>query len=235
MNTKPISIVADHLIPVGKTSVYERYPRAVAKEIAQFKADLKAAKNVNGGKFDKNVIKFLQDNLTKLENTTKKVVTMITRYTDSKGAKYAEVLQKNGNATKRKLYKEEVQYMNDGKKIVTKTVHDKSDRLLAGQGFQDGVIKKSEEFYTKNGVKNGRRTTTQLASGYGGKTVEKELAKDGGELTKYNTARTVTDIAEDGKRLSRTTYEPGDVYGVRVPCNEKGIPQIEKDAFKHGW
>ena len=240
MNTKPISIVSKHLIPAGKTSVHERYSGKVAKEIAQFKSDIKQAKNAKEGEYDKDVLKFLQDGLANLQETAKKIVTTINRYTDSKGAKYVEIIKKDnssyGTGTPvRKMIKFEEESMKDGRKIVTKTIHDKSDHLLMGQGHQDGVIKKVEEFYTKDGVKVARRTTTQQASGYGGKIVEKELSKDGCELTKNNTARTITDFTEDGKRYSRRSYETGDIQGTKVLCNEKGIPQVETDAFKYGW
>ena len=240
MNTKPISIVSNHLIPAGKTRVYERYSGKVAKEIAQFKSDIEQAKNANEGEFDKDVLMFLQHGLANLQKTAKKIVTRINRYTDSKGAKYVEIIKKDnssyGTGTPvRKMIKLEEESMKDGRKIVTKTIHDKSDYLLMGQGRQDGVIKKVEEFYTKDGVKVGRRTTTQQASGYGGKTVEKELSKDGCELTKNNTGRTFTYFTEDGKRHSRISYETGDIQGTEVLCDKKGIPQVETDAFKYGW
>lgn len=240
MKTKTISIVADHLIPAGKTSVHECYSGEVAKEIAQFKSDIKRVKNVKEGEYHKDALGFLQDRLAELQKTAKKIVTTINRYTDSKGAKYVEIIKKDnssfGTGTPvRKMIKFEEESMKDGRKIVTKTIHDKSDLRLMGQGHQDGVIKKVEEFYTKDGVKVARRTTTQQASGYGGKTVHKELSKDGCELTKNNTARTITHFTEGGKRFKRTSYEPGDIQGIEVLCNEKGIPQVETDAIKYGW
>lgn len=110
-----------------------------------------------------------------------------------------------------------------------------SDSVLWGEGNQDGVITKVEEFYTKEGVKVGRRTTTQQVSGHTGKGIEKEVSKDGCELSTYNTAKTVTHFTKDGKRVSRTSVEPGDILGTTVLCNERGIPQIKPEAFKAGW
>lgn len=240
MNSKPISIVSEHLIPAGKTRVRECYSGKVAKEIAQFKSDIKMAKNAKEGEYDKDVLEFLQDGLAKLQKNAKKVVTTINRYTDSKGAKYVEIIKKDNSSYAtgtpvRKMIKFEEETMKDGRRIVTKTIHDKSDHLLMGQGHQDGVIKKVEEFYTRDGVKVARRTTTQQASGYGGKIVEKELSKDGCELTRNNTARTITNLTEDGMRHSRISYETGDVNGTEVFCDKKGISQVKTDAFKYGW
>ncbi len=239
MITKPISIVTERLIPVGKTSVREFYPEKVAKEIAKFKADIKKAENDKTGMCNKKTLEVLKEKLANLLENAEKTVTMITKYTDSKGAKYEEILTKDSylgpGAPVRKLVKVEEEYMKDGRKIVTRTTHDKSDSVLWGEGHQDGVITKVEEFYTKEGVKVGRRTTTQEASGYGGKGIEKEVSKDGCELSTYNTAKTVTHFTEDGKRVSRTSVEPGDILGTTVLCNERGIPQIKPEAFKAGW
>ena len=191
-----LSIVAGRLKPVGATKVTKRVINEVADELAKKKAHLERCQReladcTEHKDLFKGLVEKAQQAYDDCARKVQEVVTTVREYVDSKGAKYIETVELNPNShtgkTINKLEKIEEECLKDGRKIVTKTTHDKSEHLLLGEGHQDGLITKVEELHTKDGILVGRRTTTQQASGYGGKTVIKEASVEGQALAEYNT------------------------------------------------
>lgn len=244
----PISIVTGKLIPTVATKVSKAYSKEsiqiferLEKNLKSAQSDFEASQDKATNGIFKGLLERAQKAMDDFYANTQQVVTTVREYVDSKGAKYIETIEDAGpRNVSRRLEKYEEEFLKDGRKIETKTIHDKSDFMLMGEGHQDGLIETIETFKTKDGVAVGRRTTKRQASGYGGKTVEKEVSVDGQELGEYNTKTTYTDFWPNGVRFSRRTSEPGiqnrcSRESQNVDCNEKGIPQIIEDAFKPGW
>ena len=246
---QPITIVAGRLKPVGATKVTKRVINEVADELAKKEEYLNIYKDslLNCPDGMKNIVEGLvkkaQQAYDDCARKVQEITTTVREYVDSKGARYIETVEfdpaTHTGKSINKLEKIEEELLKDGRKVITKTTHDKSEHLLLGKGHQDGLITKVEELYTKDGVLVGRRTTKKQASGYGGKSVIKEASVDGQELCEYNTKTTSSFFSSRGIKYDKNVYEPGTSMGYGTPyryeCNEKGIPQIPQEGLKPGF
>ena len=249
----PISIVVGKLKPVGGTVVKKTKNaadvealNALRKEIADCNLVLKECPDdafykscLDDAKKKHNLL------AARVKQEADKYPVMVRRYVDKNGAQYVETIQKGnpaiGTGTPiRKLEKLEEEFLPDGRKILRRTTHDKSDRLLMGQGNQDGIIEVVEELQTKEGVTVGRKTTSQQASGYGTKLVKREGSVDGQELSRYNTKTTYTTYdVETGRRYDKEIFNAGGSVGEGTPyryqCDEKGKLIIKEGAINPNW
>lgn len=242
IQTSAINIVKGKLKPTAPMKITEIAPKELKSKIKQLENDIVELESESTNDILwKDIINFRKNELQKLKEQASNMVKTVQEYVDSAGAKYKKIRTMNGDGSVHKdiMIKTEECSLQDGRKIITKTTHDKSPDLLMGKGFHEGHIKTVERLEIPNKGVVAERETNQLASGYGGKTVSKTISTDGEAIGKYNTVTSYKSFNEegicDGKEIIVGPIGMLNTPTYKFEINKKGIPTPIQDLPKYSY